>query len=542
MLLGVAPRTGRTPAGDSGGPARSRGAAPKEVAVAALVLTTLAVATYGSHVVEGGFYWDDWKNAASTRFSAEGFLGPLDVRLLTYRPLLALSLPLPHAVFGTAPSAHLALALLLAVATSACFYLLLRTLRIPPLHAGVIAALLLLFPWSDSTRLWATGSINNLAVALYLLGLVAALHGLDSEGRRRSVLRAAAATLYVLSVLTYEITVVVALMSVLVYAYRVGWRVALRWWRLEAVAIVTAAALVGLATTRDKLSPAEQLDHALKIADQALSLLAKTIVPFGAPNRAVVTGTALLILGAAAIVVARSGSARPDVRRWLVAAGTAVVGIAAGYAVFVPGKAGYLPLSPGTGNRVNVLAALGFVTLAYSLAMLAGTLAFSRSAARETLSGAVAILLGAVIGVGYLSRVETDKAHWAEAATIQERVLAQIGRSLPDPAPGSTVYTHGHERFAAPAVPAFAVSWDLDGAIKVAFDDPSLNGYPLAAGTRLVCEQATMYPAGRVYSVTERATYGETFVLDVHRGRLEKIESQVECLAASGTRERRLGR
>jgi hypothetical protein len=515
----------------------------RELGVATLLLAGLAAATYGSHVADGGFYWDDWKNAASTRFSPDGFEGPLDVRLLAFRPLLALSLPLPHVAFGAAPSLHLALALVLAIATSACFYLVLRTLGMASVHAGVISALVLLFPWSDSTRLWATGSVNHLAIALYLLGLVAALHGLDSDGRRRSLLRVAAVTLYLLSVLTYEIAAIAALLSVLLYAHRVGWRRSVRWWRLEAVAIVCATALVALTTTRDKLSPGEQVDHALAIGDQALSLLARAVVPFGTPSRGVVAGAALLVVAAAlAVVVARPRAATTDLRRWLLVACAAVVGIAAGYAMFVPGDAGYLPLAPGTGNRVNVLAALGFVTLLYSLAMLLGTLAFARSPAREQLSGAVAVLLSAVVGVGYLARVETDKEHWAEAAAIQDRVLAQIERSLPKPAAGSTVYTHGHERFAAASVPAFAVSWDLDGAIKLAFDDPSLHGYPVAGGTRIVCEPESMYPAGRVYSLTERASYEDTFVLDVDRGRIDRIESQVECLAASGARERRLGR
>src|SRR3954462_4278933 len=100
-----------------------------ETMLVALGLALLAGLVYGDHVVHGGFMWDDWENAATTRYRYEpGFLGPFDLRQAAYRPVLALLIPLPHLIFGAHPALHLALALGCAVAAATAFHALLRAL------------------------------------------------------------------------------------------------------------------------------------------------------------------------------------------------------------------------------------------------------------------------------------------------------------------------------------------------------------------------------------------------------------------------------
>src|SRR3954447_4003486 len=136
-----------------GGTVGMRAAARSELALVAVGLALLAALVYGDHVVRGGFMWDDWENAGTTRFRYEpGFLGPFDLRQAAYRPVLQLLIPLPHLVFGENPLPHLALGLLVAVAAGAAFHALLRTLGVPRPYALAAAALALVFPWSDSTK------------------------------------------------------------------------------------------------------------------------------------------------------------------------------------------------------------------------------------------------------------------------------------------------------------------------------------------------------------------------------------------------------
>src|SRR4051795_601740 len=162
-----------------GGTVGMRAAARSELALVALGLALLAALLYGDHVVRGGFLWDDWENAGTTRFGGgHDFAGPFDLRQAAYRPLLQLLLPLPHLAFGAHPAPHLALALAIAVGTCAAFHALLRALGVPPALALAAAALALVFPWSSSTRLWATAIFNLVAVGLVLVAATISLRAL----------------------------------------------------------------------------------------------------------------------------------------------------------------------------------------------------------------------------------------------------------------------------------------------------------------------------------------------------------------------------
>jgi hypothetical protein len=68
-----------------------------------------------------------------------------------------------------------------------------------------MASLVLLFPWSDSNRLWAMASYNQLAVVFWLLGLLLALRGFRSTGRAAVLLHAGALLLYAAGIAVYEL-------------------------------------------------------------------------------------------------------------------------------------------------------------------------------------------------------------------------------------------------------------------------------------------------------------------------------------------------
>lgn len=132
----------------------------------------------------------------------------------------------------------------LGVLTSAAFYGLLRALRLRRLDAGALAALALLFPASDSTRLWLGAGAVNLSILLVLLGALLALHGLRQPGKRAAVLHAGAVVLYLLGLMTYEAVAPAILVSGLLYRLRSPWRSALPRWAVDASAAVLVLAVV----------------------------------------------------------------------------------------------------------------------------------------------------------------------------------------------------------------------------------------------------------------------------------------------------------
>jgi hypothetical protein len=483
----------------------------KELGLAFAAFLLLGAALFGPQVAGGGFYWDDWQNSANTHFSTDpGLFGALESAterpVFGYRPVLTTLLVLEHETFGPHMWLHLAMAALFGVLTAWALYLLLRTLRFGALDSAVPAALLLLFPWTDSTRLWATASFDTLAVALYLLGLGLAVRGLRE---RRAWLTGASLVLYLLACWTYEIVAASVLASVALYLAVAPRREALRRFGLDALVVALALAVVASGTTRDPQSLADQVDHAGVIASQAFSLLARALVPVGD-----VPGW----VGAALLVVALAIGWRRE--RWVVTAGLGALLVVAGYLLFVPALPHYQPLEPGTTNRMNVLAAVGYALLVYALVRLV--------TGRRT---GVAVALCLAIGVGYVVHVAGDERHWQDSATIQQRILRVVRETSPDPEKRTTFYTFGAATFVAPGVPVFSLPFDLKAGVRLRYGDVSLRAYPIPRDGGIVCGRYLLYPTGGTYGPVHGAPYGRAVFVDVPRGQAIAIGSQAECLA-----------
>jgi hypothetical protein len=412
-----------------------------------------------------------------------------------YRPALTVMLVVEHWALGTAPAPHLAMAALFGVLTGWALYLLLRTCGLGAGEAAVPAALLLVFPWTDSTRLWATASFDTLAVTLYLLGAVLAV-------RRKAI---PSLVLYLVACLTYEVVTVAVLFSVALYLCVMPRRDALRRWALDCAVVVVALTVVVTGTSREPESLSTQIDHAGTLASQAFSLLARALVPVGS-----VPGWigALVIVGACVW-----GWVRGE-RRWLAMAGLGALLVAAGYALFVPAAPYYEPLAPGTTNRMNVLAAVGFAVLVYALVRLVVRRAV------------VAAALCALIGVGYVVKVADDEGGWQRSADLQAQVL----RALPDPGGRATFYTFGVRTFAAPGVPVFSLPFDLKAALRLKYGTHRLAAYPVASDTVIHCAPDLVYPTGGTFGRVHGAPYGEAYFVDVPRRRVIPIRTRAACL------------
>jgi hypothetical protein len=283
-------------------------------------------------------------------------------------------------------------------------------------------------------------------------------------------------------------------------------RAALRRFALDAAAMALALTVNVVGTTRVPKPLGDQVDHAGTLASQSFSLLARALLPVGD-----VPGW----VGAVAlVVVCGAGVLRRD-RRWLVIAALGALCVAAGYALFVPAEAYYQPLLPGTVRRMNVLAAVGFAVLVYSLVRLA--------VRREAVAAAVCV----VIGAGYVVMVANDERGWQRSARIQQQVLA----ALPHPAPHTTFYTFGAPTYAAPGVPAFSLPFDLKAAARLRFRTVHVAAYPVAGWTVIQCAPDLIYPTGGTYGRFHGARYGTAVFVDVPRRRAIPIRSRAECLS-----------
>lgn len=269
--------------------------------VASCLLLLVAFSAYGPHVASGGFYSDDWSSLDAYRHlpdSGYWTLVEFYAAIFGGKPLLPPILAVPPVLFGDSVVAWLFMAVALGAATSTCFYLVLRTLCLQRIHAGAIAALTLLVPWSSSGRLWATASVNNVAICFFLIGLVVALRALRRSGNGGRGLHALAVLLYVISVLTYELAGTAALLAGALYLTRAPRREAMTRWASDVVA-VSAALVWSAAATEKYIAPLwSQLSQAPGFAVDGLRLLGQATLPFG------VSRVAGLLAFVAVIVVA----------------------------------------------------------------------------------------------------------------------------------------------------------------------------------------------------------------------------------------------
>ena len=351
------------------------------------------------------------------------------------------------------------------------------------------------------------------------------------------MLHGGAVVLYVLSVLTYEVAAIAALLGIALYAYKAPLRAAVPRWIVD-VAFVGATLVWARQETREARGVAswkQRLDDVPEFVDQSFSLFIDALEPFGLPLWALFL--TLIVFGAVRLGSRwRESSPQMDaLRRWALTAAAGLAAIVVAYIVIL-GSSLY-PLKLGLENRANIFAALGFVTLVYSLSLAVGALVLAGIRRWSELTLPFGLAAALLIGAGYLDRLNEDKGDWREADRQQDRVLAAIEDTLGTPPPDSTIYTFGHVGQVAPGVPVFSEAWDLLGAVQTKWDDPSLAGYPIVGDTRFACGPSSMFPDRRhggyvnsSYGPEHGEQYGQAYLVDVASGRSERIMSKSDCL------------
>jgi hypothetical protein len=516
---------------------RRSAARPLELIVVLVLLALLGLAAYGDHVRNAGFVTDDWSLRETWLLRTDdGDFGQFwsFVDAFRARPVLGIYLGLVQAVLGFHQGMHLALALVTAIMLSASFYLLLRTLRFAPLHAGCIAALTLIFPAADSLRLWAIMGDGSWALALLVLGAVLTLWSFDAKAWRAWLLRGGAFALYAVSLLTYEIGIVALGASVLLYRCSAPWRKATLAWLQDVAVVVLVYILATRTAVVERLSPADTVDHARDIARNALKLVGTQVLPLGLPEAVALAlaGLVIVIAAAVALRLETDDPARQEIRRWLVAIGLSSVMTIAAYAVYASGWRGYDPLAPGLGNRVNALAALPLATIAYALGALVVLLVSVWLPPRSrSWAAAAPALFGLLLAVPYFSTTRDHADTWTAGYRRAQGVLNLMSERMPKPPPDSMVLAFGQSAEESPGIPVWAARWDLNGAVALRYDDLTLAALPAFQGTTVACGRDSAGPANPgfpVYVPTDSRPYGKLYLFSAD-GHWAAPRNRKEC-------------
>lgn len=518
-----------------------------ETGVVALALGVLAAVVYGPHAIHGGFISDAWVIRAIYEFAPDGgFLGGVEEYLenpnIIPRPLQAIYFAGQNALFGSDMTAWLGWHVALSAVMSTALYVLLREFDFKRVDAAAISALVLIFPAASSIKFW-TAPVSTLTMSLAAFGFVLALRAFRARGRSRILLHGASLAMFAASLLLYELVLLVMLASVLLYRLSVPWRPALGRWLVDCAVLIPTA----LTVTRSESSAWEvqsvagMWDHLVVIADQASTLLATVVFPFGGAEWLALSLLTLLPAGALVVVARldRGSPARAALRRWLatIAAGLAIVVL--GYAIYVPGDDTYVPLGAGIGNRVNAVPSVGWVLVLYGLTMLGATMACCRLARARQVTYALALAACAAVSVNWLQSIDRDSAAFVAAYEEGQRVLRAVEVAVPAPPPSSVIWTFGRPSEIAPGVPVLGAA-DMTTSVRLMYGDRTLRSFVAFSDTTLDCRRDHLAPGGwryaafRVSSAVLESPYGRTYFVDTASGAWERIDSRRQCERAVG--------
>jgi hypothetical protein len=502
----------------------------------------LAAVAFGGHVLHGGYYLDDWRSLELSQHLGGGGVSGSFSRQWDYSGFRPVSSIYRSLIWSSPLGIHLrwnlAAALAAASAMSVLLYAVLRAVRIPRFDAVAIAALVLVCPLADSTRLWVSASLASANIGLYLIGLLCAIRGLRAMDTRSQVSwHAAAATFYLASVLFAESTAALIVATGLLY-----W--AMRGIRAAAARTLVDATLAGAAglwiSAHDRLTPrsatsiGDLWSRATQIGREAPVMFERVADPFAA--RGFVAVIALLLLGSGAVVLlVRSRERfRPDgVGLWLAVAAAGVVVTATAWVIYLPADSYYRPEQAGIGNRINSLAAIGLVLVFYAAVRVGATLATERAPHGSMVAVALTGAVVAVSLVGYVRDSRADARNWDDAFASERATLAFVTSSVPNPPAHTTIYVARQVQYQTSEVPIF-VAWDFGPALRFAYGGaPGLSAWAVPWSVPFICEAGRIFPRQWGWSTLQGARYGNVWVLDVATRGVWHVTDRASCLAAS---------
>ncbi len=492
-------------------------------------LGALALAVYARYILQGGFYLDDWSNGAATLASDGGVSGTLQrfSDLTDYRPVLILYVPATFWVFGTHMGLHIAWSIFLVFVVGVLVMSVATRLGLARLHAFAFAALTVVYPWYDGARLWSTASMATLVVGLVTGGLLAALIGLERGRARWHVL---AAVLFLTSIFTYELCLALIPCFGLLYLVHSGWgRARLRWAADIGVAFVGVAWVVTQSPRAKENDLGGLLDRGRDVAEAGGTVLGRSVLPLGDERTGVALLAIVVVFAGGLLLRGRLRAAGKPADAFLVMGAFGFITMVAGWALFVPADPYYTPSLFGFTTRVNALAGFGAVAVTYAAAGLIGSSVSLLAASRTQVATAATLAIALGVAGSYTIVLNRHIDHWVTAFELEMGGIGQMRGQFPDLPDGSTVFASGYPAYQTLGVPVWATSWDLDGAIRLQYHNPTLRAYPVVEGIRISCEADGVKLLGAGYEGQAVTAYGKAVLLDLGTGRNAVPQVQSSC-------------
>lgn len=425
---------------------------------------------YLEPVFDTGFFYDDWALLAAFDDAPSHSLTGLFSACRTYepagRPGGCLYHAAVHVLLGNGAAGYHVLSIVFLAISTILIYVLLRRCRFGHRPALLVCLLYVVYPGSDSTRLWPTSIGAQYILGAYVSGVLLAIAGLRRTGVRALLCHAGSLLLFVLLVFTYEVVLPLIAVTAAFYLLASPRRRA---------ALVRGGfdLMLALAFTAYRLviSPVPTGSGFAQHRTFAQSLDRTTAVLRGAWHswhQLFLPGTVAILIAIAGAVIVLAAMAqdrevlRACLRLLAVAVGAAAFAILA-VLPYVPANDLYVPTPSSLFNRLNIVSAPAYCVAFVALASMLWT-ALSRWLPRAVATIAVgALVLGVAAWQIDLER-ESQQA-WAASWDEQRAAIDTLRTVAPQLDARASVLSFGHPLWERGFIPVFAAGWDLRGAI-----------------------------------------------------------------------------
>jgi hypothetical protein len=521
------------PGGDFRWPAghRLRPLVRRPGAFVVLGLLGLALGIYLPFAVRAGWYYDDWALFGAMHGGGASWGQRFDACVQAASDGRKLECVFPTTEYQLLGSHRFAYALFsigLLVLMAGLAYAILRRCRLAWPWAAAAAALLIVFPGSDSSRLWPVGSNAEYAVSLVLIGTFIVLMALRRDTRWPQLLmHAFAALLSVVALLTYEIVLPLVAVNGLIYwaAYRnrrALWRGAIDLgiagaFVIYRLAIAPVDAASGFVVHR---TLGADISRGWTLLKTAWSTWQQVFAPGWGGLAAIA-----IVLLAGAVYSIRTPELRSRFLPWfaLLAASVVVAGVSA--LSFVTANDLYLLDLDGTFNRLNLPG-----SFAYACAFVA-LLGIVYELARRLVSwrGFALVAVGALVAVSTWHQLVISAEHkraWEVSWSEQKTALAGYRIAVQGLPTNARVVGMGAPIYEDGFVPVFAASWDLQGAI--AYTTPVKPPAAMPLDPTLQCGASGLVSGGAL-QMPYRLPGQPLYFINAQRRAAISVDSQAGC-------------
>jgi hypothetical protein len=448
-----------------------------------------------------GFYSDDWSYQSELSISRskpimEALSQVWSSDRGSVRPIMVAYLVLTYRAFGSNTLAYQIANVILLASMGISLYLLLRELELRRWLSVSVASVFSFLPQYSTDRFWWASAQALYCMSFGFLGIIALSRTFQPHSQRRKEWLVLASALIVASVLSYEVSLGMIVVSIAM----IGWREHLRhhgspvrWlprfnWLLAPLSVLFLVGIIKTLmqtrmTVHSKLLPfvSHPLDLIWKMCLQAFQFciwiygLKMPLILSNLFRQSALGWFSISISIAIGLMVATflwkciEISGIPRRRDYIAITVMGFILFIAGYALFSHREESFF-LTAGIHNRVTIASAVGAAMILVGISGLICSFLRPASIGKMAFSLAIGLICGtnclAIEGIAYF---------WRDASLKQTEILHSLSNDVHGLPSGSILLLDGFCRFSGPGV-VFETNWDATGAIRLTLNDISLAG------------------------------------------------------------------